>query len=250
MMRAAAPLQRNQARHEQQLDLHRRRADPRAMRALLESADAFIRAAAKVYVAKFGRTSADVDDLISEGRIGAWRAANRFDPARGTAFLTYAAFWIRQAMDLWLRLNTRVIRVPKDLIGARAAAVIGDLDAATWEGANLLARLTRVDDISLDALVMQGDGNCHAVVEQLADPIDQEAQLLDDRLARLDAAMHVLDARERAVIRGRLAGKTRKVIARTVRRVNGDCGPLTRERVRQIEESAIAKLRDALGLAG
>jgi RNA polymerase primary sigma factor len=212
-----------------------------------------------VSVAKrYARPSMPFLDLVQEGNIGLVRAVEKFDYQRGFKFSTYATWWIRQAMTRGIAEQGRTIRLPVHLVEqvnkiARLRRVLAaelgrdptseeigkavDLPAERVEEILRSAR----DPISLDRTV-DDDGS-----SEFADFIaDEDAlspeEVLSRRLLRdeIDQALGGLDERESHVVAARfglLDGREH-----TLAEIGADLN-LTRERIRQIERDALAKLR-------
>jgi RNA polymerase primary sigma factor len=159
-------------------------------------------------------------DLIHEGNLGLMEAAQRFDPGRKVRFISYAVWWIREAMMHVLADQTRAFSFPP----------------------KLFARLGgRGDDLSLsaptraDAPGVLGD----AMADERLTPVE-DALIRRAELERLAAALGDLDRRERQVVRLRFGLGDDE--PRTLQEI-GDRLRLSRERVRQIEARATEKLR-------
>jgi RNA polymerase nonessential primary-like sigma factor len=173
----------------------------------------------------------DLADLVQEGCLGLLQAAERFDPERGVRFSTYAVPWIRQAVDRAAQSHQRVVRIPR-----RVAAKPGD------EGEGQ-PRPDLLPAASLDLPT----GGAERLADSLPDPTaDPERDAINAVLLEaLSAALNRCPRREREVIARRygLAGwspQSHEAIA-------GELG-VCRERVRQIEASALRRLRLCGGL--
>lgn len=194
-------------------------------------------------------------DLVQEGNLGLLRAADKFDHRRGFRFSTYAAWWIKQSLqrallDRTVRLPVHVADDRRRIAKLRAAFVAQHEREPTVEEISALASLApeRVENIltlppqpsSLDIPVGEdGDARLVDLVPSNAPPPDQTAALhaLGDHMGELLAR---LDDRERQILRLRFGLDHAR--EHTLEEV-GKLLHLTRERIRQIEQSALAKLR-------
>ena len=200
-------------------------------------------------------------DLISEGNIGLMKAVERFDPAKGAKLSTYAAFYIKQAMRRAIADHARLIRLPvyaqeKLLEIYRAEARLRELlgRAPTNEEisdeihlpAAKVSRLrtAAIQPTSLDA--PQDDDPTNPISEVVA---DENALAPDEHLNRNDTARFVqellgkLPERELLIIRHRFGFEQDQ--EKTLEEIGADLG-LTRERIRQIQNSALRKLRSRI----
>ncbi len=200
-------------------------------------------------------------DLISEGNIGLMKAVTRFDPKKGGKLSTYAAWWIKQSIRRALANQSKTIRLPAHLLDkiSRARKTQNLLtrelgrEATTEEVAERLDldpsivsqwKTMSLTPTSLDAPI--GDDNDGAFNEIIGDPnartpFDQ----INDRQLRqeIEMLMDQLEPRERQILKYRFGLKGVK--EETLEDV-GKRFKITRERVRQIQNSAVEKLRDML----
>jgi RNA polymerase primary sigma factor len=199
-----------------------------------------------------------MSDLIQDGNIGLMRAAQKFEYQRGFKFSTYATWWIRQAVVRCIESQSRTIRVPiykVDLIGRIKARrkelnrvfgrepTRGELAEAmemTIEEIDEHLRMTR-PTASLDMPVGQdGDATLSDIVP--ATDVPHPGDRLDkiDLGVQVRAALSGLTAKEQDILRQRFG--LDGVEPRSLESIGGDYG-VTRERIRQIELKALAKLR-------
>jgi RNA polymerase nonessential primary-like sigma factor len=216
-------------------------------------------------------------DLIEEGNLGLLHATGKFEPERGFRFSTYASWWIRQAIERSIMHQARLVRLPvhvvRDLnqvLRARRAlegerALAGEGDDRPVRAERIAERLGRppqeVADLlrhaeqpaSLDAprgFASDGDGLGESLLDGVAGDghDDPEDQLLHHELGSLvEGELLELSKREREVLTGRFGLYNRE--PETLEALAERLG-LTRERVRQIQQEALVKLKRHLQRRG
>jgi RNA polymerase primary sigma factor len=197
-------------------------------------------------------------DLINEGNLGLIKAAKRFDETRGFKFISYAVWWIRQSILQALAEQSRVVRLPLNRVGAlnkigkalsrleqklerepSADEIAKVLDMSTWEVNDTMKRSGR--HLSMDAPFSQGEDNrLLDVIHNDSQPPPDSALMRESLKKEVSRALSTLSDREAEVIRlyfglGREHPMTLEEI--------GEMFSLTRERVRQIKEKALRRLR-------
>ena len=199
-------------------------------------------------------------DLINEGNLGLIKAAKRFDETRGFKFISYAVWWIRQSILQALAEQSRVVRLPLNRVGAlnRIGKTLSALEqeferepTAEEIAVELNMSLAEVNEamrvagkhLSLDAPVNTRDHNENCLldlIENMHEPSPDEPLLGESLKIDLEGALKTLSRREAEVIR--LYFGLNRDRALTLEEI-GEQFRLTRERVRQIKEKAIQRLR-------
>jgi len=228
--------------------------DQRALEKLTKANLRFVVSVAKQYQNQ-GLT---LPDLINEGNLGLIKAAQRFDETRGFKFISYAVWWIRQSILQASAEQSRIVRLPLNKIGSinkinKAFSKLEqefEREPSAEEIAELL-ELTENDvkesmknsgrHISMDAPLVQGEESNMYDVLRSNDSPSPEAGLINDSLRKeIDRALSTLTSREADVIKYYFGLNGEH--AMTLEEI-GEKFDLTRERVRQIKEKAIRRLK-------
>jgi RNA polymerase primary sigma factor len=239
-----------------------RQGDEAALRRLVEANLRFVVSYAK----RYRGLGVPFLDLIHEGNLGLMEAARRFDPGRNVKFISYAVWWVRQALLHVLSDQSRIISVPAKLSGPAsklgrhlaalatqldreptAREVADDLDISEADATALM--LIGGEDVSLSDRVggREDRREVEDVLEQVMIPAIDEALVHEAVVDQLRKAVAELGTKEREVMRMRFGLDGGE--PRTLQEV-GDCLKLSRERVRQIEHRAKEKLRQSTRLRG
>ncbi len=254
-----------EAGHER--DLARRWRERGEERALHELTTAYLRLVVAM-ASRFRHYGLPLSDLVQEGNVGLMQAAMRFEPDREVRFSTYASWWIRSAMQDFVLRNWSIVRTgttsaQKALFFnlRRLRARIGDVGDAVMsaDATSKVAKALRVPERDVEAmsarlsapdrslnapLTEDGDGEWQDLLaDQSASP-ETEAMDSHDSAARANLvrdAMGDLSDRERLIIRERKLEEDAVTLEALGERLG-----ISKERVRQIEGSALEKLRRAL----
>ena len=199
-------------------------------------------------------------DLIDEGNIGLVKAAEKFDETRGFKFISYAVWWIRQSILQAIAEQSRIVRLPLNQVGAlsKINAEISKFEQENQRRPSVheLSDLTNIDEtkidqtikadnhhMSIDAPFQEDDDNSMADV--LASGEDSRA----DKHVDYESMSHELDTVLRNVLKDREITIVRECFGIGCNEKGleeiGDPLGLTRERVRQIREKSIVKLRES-----
>ncbi|GHT03184.1 RNA polymerase sigma factor RpoD [Bacteroidia bacterium] len=230
-----------------------RRGDRQALEKLTRANLRFVVSVAKQYQ----NQGLSLPDLINEGNLGLIKAAEKFDETRGFKFISYAVWWIRQSILQALAEQSRIVRLPLNQVGSlnkitkafskfeqeherkpSAEELAHELDLSVEKISDTLKVSGR--HISVDAPFVEGEDNSLLDVLVNEDAPVADRTLMNESLSReIDRALSILSERERDII-NMFFGIGRPEM--TLEEI-GDEFALTRERVRQIKEKAIRRLK-------
>ncbi|MGI8893978.1 MAG: sigma-70 family RNA polymerase sigma factor [Bacteroidia bacterium] len=197
-------------------------------------------------------------DLINEGNLGLIKAAQRFDETRGFKFISYAVWWIRQSILQAIAEQARIVRLPLNKIGSinkvNKAFMKLEQEFEREPSLSEISELLKISEddvketmrtngrhISVDAPLVNGEDNSMLDVMQNEDSPEPDAILMSDSLKKeVERILNTLTPREADVIRlyFGLSGQHPLTLEEIAERFD-----LTRERVRQIKEKALRRLK-------
>jgi RNA polymerase primary sigma factor len=230
-----------------------RKGDQEALEKLTKANLRFVVSVAKQYQ----NQGLSLPDLINEGNLGLIKAAEKFDETRGFKFISYAVWWIRQSILQALAEQSRIVRLPLNQVGSlnkinKASARFEQEHERIPSPEELAAELElpreKVADtlrvagrhISVDAPFADGEDNSLLDVLINTDSPNADRGLINESLAtEVERALETLTDRERDIIRYFFGIGCSEMTLEEI----GEKFDLTRERVRQIKEKAIRRLR-------
>ncbi len=230
-----------------------RKGDRRALEKLTKANLRFVVSVAKQYQ----NQGLSLPDLINEGNLGLIKAAEKFDETRGFKFISYAVWWIRQSILQALAEQARIVRLPLNQVGSlnKISKALSKFEqenerrpSAEEIADQLGLPVEKISDtlkvqgrhISVDAPFVDGEDNSLLDVLVNDDSPMADRTLVNESLSKeIDRALDQLTPREKDIVRMFFGiGEQEKTLEEI-----GDRFNLTRERVRQIKEKAIRRLR-------
>ena len=228
--------------------------DQRALEKLTKANLRFVVSVAKQYQNQ-GLT---LPDLINEGNLGLIKAAQMFDETRGFKFISYAVWWIRQSILQALAEQSRIVRLPLNKIGSinkinkayasleqaherppSAEEIAGKLEMSEMDVKESMRNSGR--HVSMDAPLVEGeDSNLYDVLNSSDSPNPDDDLMVDSLRTEIERSLTTLTPREGDVIRLYFGLNGQHPL--TLEEI-GEKFDLTRERVRQIKEKAIRRLK-------
>ncbi|MBQ7516805.1 MAG: sigma-70 family RNA polymerase sigma factor [Bacteroidales bacterium] len=230
-----------------------RQGDKRALEKLTRANLRFVVSVAKQYQ----NQGLSLPDLINEGNLGLIKAAQKFDETRGFKFISYAVWWIRQSILQALAEQSRIVRLPLNQVGSlnKINKAQGKFEQehgrlpTSEELAELLdlpkekiADTIRVSGrhVSLDAPFVEGeDNNLLDVLENEESPAASKGLVSESLNKEIERALSTLTPRERDIVKYFFGIGCQEMTLEEI----GEKFNLTRERVRQIKEKAIRRLK-------
>ncbi|MBD9177845.1 MAG: sigma-70 family RNA polymerase sigma factor [Odoribacter splanchnicus] len=230
-----------------------RKGDQRALEKLTRANLRFVVSVAKQYQ----NQGLSLPDLINEGNLGLIKAAEKFDETRGFKFISYAVWWIRQSILQALAEQSRIVRLPLNQVGSlnkinkafsrfeqenerrpSPEELADSLDLPAEKVADTLRVSGRHN--SVDAPFVEGEDNSLLDVLVNDDSPIADRTLINESLStEVERALSTLTERERDIIKLFFGINTQEMTLEEI----GEKFGLTRERVRQIKEKAIRRLR-------
>ncbi|MBE6322346.1 MAG: RNA polymerase sigma factor RpoD/SigA [Paludibacteraceae bacterium] len=241
---------------EEEVELAQRikKGDRKALDKLTKANLRFVVSVAKQYQ----NQGLSLPDLINEGNVGLIKAAEKFDETRGFKFISYAVWWIRQSILQALAEQSRIVRLPLNQVGSlnkiSKALSKFEQEHERRPSSEELAKELGVDEgkisdtlkvggrhISVDAPFVEGEENSLLDVLQDSNSPNADKELIDESLAKeIDRSLATLTERESDIIKMFFGIGYQEMTLEEI----GDKFGLTRERVRQIKEKAIRRLRN------
>ncbi|MBP3837789.1 MAG: sigma-70 family RNA polymerase sigma factor [Prevotella sp.] len=231
-----------------------RKGDQKALDRLTRANLRFVVSVAKQYQ----NQGLSLPDLINEGNLGLIKAAQKFDETRGFKFISYAVWWIRQSILQAIAEQSRLVRLPLNQLGSvnKINKVLNKFEQENERRPNIEEIADQINlpeekieeamkangkHISVDAPFSEGeDNNLLDVLVNNDAPMADKALVAESLKSEINQALQILNERERNVIEAFFGINQQEM---TLEEIGSKYG-LTRERVRQIKEKAIRKLRN------
>lgn len=240
---------------EEEVELAQRikKGDRKALEKLTKANLRFVVSVAKQYQ----NQGLSLPDLINEGNLGLIKAAEKFDETRGFKFISYAVWWIRQSILQAIAEQSRIVRLPLNQVGSvnKINRILNQFEQENERRPSLEEIADKVDlpqekiedamkvngrHISVDAPFVEGDENSLLDILPNADAPMADNELVQESLREeISRALITLNERERNIIEAFFGINQPEMTLEEI----GDKFGLTRERVRQIKEKAIRRLR-------
>lgn len=240
---------------EEEIELAQRikKGDRKALEKLTKANLRFVVSVAKQYQ----NQGLSLPDLINEGNLGLIKAAEKFDETRGFNFISYAVWWIRQSILQAIAEQSRIVRLPLNQVGSvnKINRILNKFEQEHERRPNVDEIADQIDlpedkiveamkvngkHISVDAPIMEGaDSSLLDVLPNTESPMADNELVMESLREEVASALNVLNERERNIIECFYGINQREMTLEEI----GDKFGLTRERVRQIKEKALRRLR-------
>ena len=231
-----------------------RKGDRKALERLTRANLRFVVSVAKQYQ----NQGLSLSDLINEGNLGLIKAAEKFDETRGFKFISYAVWWIRQSILQAIAEQSRIVRLPLNQVGSvnKINRILSKFEQEnerrpSVEEISQVINLPedKVDEamnantrhVSVDAPFTDGDeGSLLDILVNESSPMADRQLVIESLQAEIKQALRILNDRERNVVEAFFGINGPELTLEEI----GEKYGLTRERVRQIKEKAIRRLRE------
>ena len=231
-----------------------RKGDRKALEKLTKANLRFVVSVAKQYQ----NQGLSLSDLINEGNVGLIKAAEKFDETRGFKFISYAVWWIRQSILQAIAEQSRIVRLPLNQVGSvnKINKILNKFEQENERHPNIEEIADRIDlseekivdamkingkHVSVDAPFLEGEDNgLLDVMSNTEVPMGDDALVLESLRDEISRVLLTLEERERQIVEAFFGINQQDMTLEEI----GDKFGLTRERVRQIKEKAIRRLRN------
>jgi RNA polymerase primary sigma factor len=231
-----------------------RKGDRKALERLTRANLRFVVSVAKQYQ----NQGLSLSDLINEGNLGLIKAAEKFDETRGFKFISYAVWWIRQSILQAIAEQSRIVRLPLNQVGSvnkinrmlskfeqenerrpSVEEISQEINLPEEKVDEAMSANTR--HVSVDAPFTDGDeGSLLDILVNESSPMADRQLVMESLQAEIKQALRILNERERNVVEAFFGINGPELTLEEI----GEKYGLTRERVRQIKEKAIRRLRE------
>ncbi len=242
---------------EEEVELAQRikKGDREALEKLTKANLRFVVSVAKQYQ----NQGLSLPDLINEGNLGLIKAAEKFDETRGFKFISYAVWWIRQSIHQAIAEQSRIVRLPQNQVGSvtKINRALNKFEQENERRPNVSEIAEKTDlpeekvevalksntrHVSVDAPFSDSDDN--SLLDVLVNddaPMADRSLVIESLRDEIAAALNILNDREQKIIKSFYGIGCQEMTLEEIGHATG----LTRERVRQIKEKAIRKLRNS-----
>jgi RNA polymerase primary sigma factor len=242
---------------EEEVELAQRikKGDREALEKLTKANLRFVVSVAKQYQ----NQGLSLPDLINEGNLGLIKAAEKFDETRGFKFISYAVWWIRQSIHQAIAEQSRIVRLPQNQVGSvsKINRALNKFEQENERRPNVSEIAEKTDlpeekvevalksntrHVSVDAPFSDSDDN--SLLDVLVNddaPMADRSLVIESLRNEIAAALNILNEREQKIIKSFYGIGCQEMTLEEIGHATG----LTRERVRQIKEKAIRKLRNS-----